>query len=153
MASVVISTVTATITAKATTSTTPASRAASQDGIIGGANPSKYDPKNPIIIFIIQVESSTPDHARPYSRDSQTGIIIIFTRLLHFPLSRMRQPRVIAEIIGGILLGPSVFGLVASIPHVSNANFDTSPVAYLDLRTPFSPRPPCRRSHLPPMSV
>ena len=58
MASVVISTVTATITAKATTSTTPASRAASQDGIIGGANPSKFDPKNPIIVFIIQVEYS-----------------------------------------------------------------------------------------------
>ena len=70
MASLVISTVTATITAKATTSPTPASRAASQDGIIGGANPSKYDPKNPVIIFIIQVLYPTPNRARPRSRGS-----------------------------------------------------------------------------------
>ena len=41
---------------------------------------------------------------------SQAGIIIIFCRILHFPLSKIRQPRVIAEVIGGILLGPSVLG-------------------------------------------
>ena len=40
------------------------------------------------------------------------GIIIVFCRLLHWPLSRLRQPRVIAEVIGGILLGPSVFGRI-----------------------------------------
>ena len=39
-------------------------------------------------------------------------MIIIFTRLLHWPLSKIRQPRVISEIIGGILLGPSVFGRI-----------------------------------------
>ena len=42
----------------------------------------------------------------------QAGIIIIFCRILHFPLSKIRQPRVIAEVIGGILLGPSVLGRV-----------------------------------------
>ncbi|KAL9128316.1 MAG: hypothetical protein Q9217_002994 [Psora testacea] len=70
-------------------------RAAAQGGILEGANPSNYDPKNPVILFIIQA-----------------GIIIIFCRLLHFPLSKIRQPRVIAEVIGGILLGPSVLGRV-----------------------------------------
>ena len=30
-------------------------RAAAQGGILEGANPSKYDPKNPVIMFIIQV--------------------------------------------------------------------------------------------------
>ena len=57
-------------------------------------------------------------------------MIIIFCRLLHFPLSRLRQPRVIAEVIGGILLGPSVMGRIpgftdaifpaASMPVLSN---------------------------------
>ena len=51
---------------------------------------------------------------------AQAGIIIIFTRLLHLPLQKLRQPRVIAEVIGGILLGPSVFGRV---PGFTNAIF------------------------------
>ena len=55
MASISISTVTATVTAKAAAATTAASRAVAQGGILEGANPSKYDSKNPIIIFIIQV--------------------------------------------------------------------------------------------------
>lgn len=69
--------------------------------------------QNPIILFIIQA-----------------GIIIIFCRLLHWPLSKIRQPRVIAEVIGGILLGPSVMGRIpgftaaifptASIPNLNN---------------------------------
>jgi hypothetical protein len=55
MASTILSTVTATVTAKAAAAATAASRAAKQGGILEGANPSKYDSKNPIIIFIIQV--------------------------------------------------------------------------------------------------
>lgn len=58
MASTIISTVTATITAKATATSVADQRAASQGGIIEGENPSKYDSKNPIIIFIIQVSRS-----------------------------------------------------------------------------------------------
>ena len=60
MASVSVSTVTVTVTAKAVAATTAAARAAAQGGILEGANPSKYDAKNPIIIFIIQA-SLTPD--------------------------------------------------------------------------------------------
>ncbi|KAF7551197.1 hypothetical protein G7046_g7781 [Stylonectria norvegica] len=62
-----------------------------QGGIIEGLNPVKYNPKDPITLFIIQA-----------------CIIIIFCRLLHYPLSKFGQPRVIAEVIGGIILGPSV---------------------------------------------
>ncbi|KAF4467196.1 K(+) H(+) antiporter 1 [Fusarium albosuccineum] len=62
-----------------------------QGGIIEGLNPIHYNPKDPIALFIIQA-----------------FIIIIFCRLLHYPLSKLGEPRVIAEVIGGIILGPSV---------------------------------------------
>ncbi|KAL8668365.1 MAG: hypothetical protein Q9168_007007 [Polycauliona sp. 1 TL-2023] len=88
-------------------------RAAHQGGILEGANPSHYDSKNPIIVFIIQA-----------------GIIIIFCRLLQYPLSKIRQPTVIAEIIGGILLGPSVLG---RIPGFTNAIFPKESIPTLSL--------------------
>jgi Kef-type K+ transport system membrane component KefB len=90
-----------------------ASRAAPQGGILEHSNPSVYDPKNPIIIFIIQA-----------------GVILVFCRLLHYPLSLLRQPRVIAEVIGGILLGPSVFG---RIPGFTNAVFPAASIPNLNL--------------------
>jgi len=62
-----------------------------QTGIIEGADPTEYDPANPVVLFIIQA-----------------GIVIIFCQLLHYPLRLLNQPRVIAEVIGGIILGPSV---------------------------------------------
>ncbi|KAJ7980498.1 Cation/H(+) antiporter like [Quillaja saponaria] len=40
----------------------------------------------------------------------QICLVVVFTRFLAFLLKPLRQPRVIAEIIGGILLGPSAFG-------------------------------------------
>ena len=33
--------------------------------------------------------------------------IIVFTRILGYGLSKMKQPSVIAEVIGGIVLGPT----------------------------------------------
>jgi len=60
----------------------------------------------------------------------QAGIIIIFCRLLHYPLSKIRQPRVIAEVIGGILLGPSVMG---RIPGFTAAIFPAASMPNLSL--------------------
>jgi Kef-type K+ transport system membrane component KefB len=60
----------------------------------------------------------------------QAGIIIIFCRLLHYPLSKLRQPRVIAEVIGGILLGPSVMG---RIPGFTDAIFPPAAMPNLTL--------------------
>ncbi|KAK0258409.1 hypothetical protein B0A54_05962 [Friedmanniomyces endolithicus] len=88
-------------------------RAAAQGGILDGGNPSQYNASNPIILFIIQA-----------------GIILIFCRLLHYPLALLRQPRVIAEVLGGILLGPSVMG---RIPGFTKAIFPTPAMPGLSL--------------------
>ncbi|PMD48275.1 hypothetical protein L207DRAFT_521672 [Hyaloscypha variabilis F] len=115
MSSILASVVTTTRTVTASSSSTPSAtlRATPQGGILEGSNPSKYDPKNPIFLFIIQA-----------------GIIIIFCRLLHYPLSRLRQPRVIAEVLGGIILGPSV---MMRIPGFENAIFPAAAMPNLNL--------------------
>lgn len=48
----IVSAATATLSSPTATSTL---RASNQGGIIDGANPTKYNPKDPIILFIIQV--------------------------------------------------------------------------------------------------
>src|SRR5262249_40536604 len=61
---------------------------------------------------------------------NQAGIILVFCRILHWPLSKLRQPRVIAEVIGGILLGPSVMG---HIPGFTAAIFPAAAMPNLSL--------------------
>jgi hypothetical protein len=53
----IASVVTTTVTKVASSSVSPSAtqRATPQGGILEGSNPSKYDPKNPIFLFIIQV--------------------------------------------------------------------------------------------------
>ncbi|QSS59538.1 K(+)/H(+) antiporter 1 Kha1 [Histoplasma capsulatum] len=83
-------------TTTAMASPTPTVRATPQGGIFDHSNPSKYDPKNPITLFIIQI----------------------------------RQPRVISEVIGGIILGPSVMG---RIPGFRAAIFPDESIPNLNL--------------------
>ncbi|KAJ5171200.1 Cation/H+ exchanger [Penicillium coprophilum] len=78
----------------ATTNSTQ--RVSPQGGILEGGNPTHYDPKNPLVLFIIQI----------------------------------RQPRVIAEVIGGIVLGPSVMG---RIPGFTEAIFPTTSIPSLNV--------------------
>ncbi|KAK1755676.1 putative transporter [Echria macrotheca] len=87
----------------AAASTGNSTAAPPQAGILEGANPTRYTPSNPITLFIIQA-----------------SIVIIFCQLLHYPLRLLNQPRVIAEVIGGILLGPSV---MMRIPGFKQAIF------------------------------
>ncbi|GFZ01309.1 cation/H+ exchanger 18 [Actinidia rufa] len=47
----------------------------------------------------------------------QICMVVVLTRGLAFLLRPLRQPRVIAEIIGGILLGPSAFGRSQAYLH------------------------------------
>ncbi|KAJ5108207.1 hypothetical protein N7456_004882 [Penicillium angulare] len=96
-----------------TTATATSTARASAQGILQGGNPSHYDSSNPIVMFIIQA-----------------GIIIIFCRLIHWPLSKLRQPTVIAEIIVGILLGPSCFG---RIPKFTETIFPTQSLQALSV--------------------
>ncbi|KEF56978.1 uncharacterized protein A1O9_07168 [Exophiala aquamarina CBS 119918] len=86
--------VTRTVNATAATATA-SNRATPQGGIFEHVNPTHYDPKTPITLFIIQA-----------------SIVIVLTRLIHWPLTLLRQPRVIAEVLTGILLGPSVMGRI-----------------------------------------
>ncbi|KAI1109305.1 K+/H+ antiporter 1 [Nemania sp. NC0429] len=83
-----------------------------QGGILEGILPNVVSAANPINLFIIQA-----------------AIIIILCRLLHYPLSLLGQPRVIAEVIGGVLLGPSVF---SRIPHFKENIFPTDSLPVLN---------------------
>ncbi|KAL8055890.1 hypothetical protein ABFX02_04G084500 [Erythranthe guttata] len=40
----------------------------------------------------------------------QMSLVILVTHLLHFLLKPFRQPKIVSEILGGIILGPSVLG-------------------------------------------
>ncbi|KAJ5352131.1 hypothetical protein N7452_001105 [Penicillium brevicompactum] len=100
-------------TSTTTATATGAVKVPPQGGILEGGNPTDYDPKNPLVLFIIQAV-----------------IIIVMCRLIHWPLSKIRQPRVIAEVIGGIVLGPSVMG---RIPGFTDAIFPTASIPSLNL--------------------
>ncbi|KAI5456899.1 K+/H+ antiporter 1 [Mariannaea sp. PMI_226] len=105
-------TVTSIVTASAAAANST-NKVTPQGGVIEGANPSVYNPKDPLVIFIIQA-----------------GLIIIVCHLLHWPLSKIRQPRVIAEVIGGIVLGPSVMG---HVPGFREAIFPAASIPNLTL--------------------
>ncbi|CAI6098681.1 unnamed protein product [Clonostachys chloroleuca] len=75
----------------------------SQAGIFEGLNPSKWNSADPIILFIIQAT-----------------IVVSLTRALYWPLSKIREPKVIAEVITGVILGPSIMG---RIPGFTDAIF------------------------------
>ncbi|KAK5950772.1 hypothetical protein OHC33_008155 [Knufia fluminis] len=90
----IVQTVTRTVSAS-TSATGSDDRAPAQGGVFEGLNPTHYDTKNPITLFVIQAV-----------------LVIALTRILHWPLSKLRQPRVIAEVITGIVLGPSIMGRI-----------------------------------------
>ncbi|KAJ3568823.1 hypothetical protein NP233_g5458 [Leucocoprinus birnbaumii] len=90
------------------------SRAApEQGGVISGANPASYNASDPFPLWVIQVV-----------------LILFMTHALSLLLGRLRQPRVISEIIGGIILGPTVMG---RIPNFQNRIFPNDSMPLLGL--------------------
>ncbi|RKP12696.1 Cation/H+ exchanger, partial [Piptocephalis cylindrospora] len=66
-------------------------------GIISGMNPLEFTSANPFPLFAIQL-----------------CLILVVVRLVHYPLSFLRQPRVIAEVVTGIILGPTALCRVSA---------------------------------------
>ena len=52
------------------------------------------------------------------------GLLLAAAHGFGYAMSRLNQPRVIGEILGGLLLGPTVFGAVA--PQLQAAVFPSS---------------------------
>lgn len=82
-------------------------------GIIAGRDPLVYSSSNPLTLFLFQAI-----------------FIIALCQVVHIPLGYLKQPRVIAEVISGILLGPSVFGRISDFTETC---FPTASVPLLTL--------------------
>lgn len=85
----------------------------SAGSVITGLNPTHVNPSDPFPLFVIQAV-----------------IIIGLCYFLHLGLRRLKQPRVISEVIAGIILGPSVMG---RIPGFASTIFPPDGLPYLNL--------------------
>lgn len=61
---------------------------------------------------------------------AQIGVILIVARIVGWLFSKFHQPRVIGEMVAGIMLGPSLLGWVA--PGASAALFPQASLGYLN---------------------
>ncbi|PBK99526.1 hypothetical protein ARMGADRAFT_918876 [Armillaria gallica] len=84
-----------------------------QGGLLSGKDPTEINTNDPIRLWIIQV-----------------GVIVATASLLSLGLRKMRQPKVIAEVLGGIILGPTAFG---RIPGFTEHIFPPDSRPYLSL--------------------
>ncbi|KAI9513308.1 cation/H+ exchanger [Russula earlei] len=84
-----------------------------QAGIFAGLNPSSYNVNDPFVLWVIQ-----------------SILILGVTQILSLLFGRIRQPRVIAEVIGGVILGPTVMG---RIPNFTNRIFPANSLHLLSL--------------------
>lgn len=64
-------------------------------GIVSGRNPLEYVLSSPYTLFLFQAV-----------------FILFLCQILHWPLKKLQQPKVIAEVVAGILLGPTVLGRI-----------------------------------------
>ncbi|KAF8950317.1 K(+)/H(+) antiporter [Haplosporangium bisporale] len=81
--------------------------------VVTGLNPAQFNVSDPFPLFVIQ-----------------TVIIVGLCYFLHLFLRKLKQPRVISEVIAGILLGPSVMG---RIPGFASTIFNPQSLPYLNL--------------------
>ncbi|CAG8455819.1 23309_t:CDS:2 [Cetraspora pellucida] len=116
-----------------------------QSGVLSGVNPMTVNTADPLTLTIVQVKrpkifyginrnSSGESSFCLHLRSREVVIIVVFTRLLHLGLKHIRQPRVISEVLGGIILGPTIMG---HIPGYINTVFPSSSLTYLNLLANF----------------
>lgn len=60
----------------------------------------------------------------------QLSLILVLTQILAVPFTKIRQPRVISEIVAGIILGPTALG---RIPGFTAHIFPPQSMSYLKL--------------------
>lgn len=98
---------------------------------MSGIDPTDFDTADPLRLWIIQMGTY---HISLYGTDSHTssylGIIIMMAQVLSLLLAKMHQPKVIAEVLGGILLGPTAFG---RLPGFTQHIFPSDSIPYLQL--------------------
>lgn len=82
-------------------------------GVLSGVNPFVYNDGSPITLFLFQ-----------------TCLILATCNLLHLLFARIRQPKVISEVIAGVILGPTVLG---QIPNYTETVFPESSIPGLNL--------------------
>ncbi|CCA70672.1 related to KHA1-Putative K+/H+ antiporter [Serendipita indica DSM 11827] len=87
--------------------------APTQGGVISGENPTEFKTTDPLRLWVIQVV-----------------LVIVTTQLLSLVLRLLRQPRVISEVLSGIILGPSIMG---RIPRFTSTIFPPESLSYLTL--------------------
>ncbi|KAL3232499.1 K(+)/H(+) antiporter 1 [Nakaseomyces bracarensis] len=82
-------------------------------GLLSGVNPFHYNPGSPITLYLFQA-----------------CLIMATCNLIHIPFSKIRQPKVISEVIAGVILGPTVLG---QIPGYTDTIFPSSSIPGLNL--------------------
>ncbi|CDO93569.1 unnamed protein product [Kluyveromyces dobzhanskii CBS 2104] len=82
-------------------------------GVISGVNPFVFNSASPVTFFLIQA-----------------ALIMVLSNGLHVFISKLRQPKVISEVVAGIILGPTVFG---QIPNYTSTMFPPDSVTGLNL--------------------
>ena len=98
--------------------------------VISGLNPVVYNAADPAPLWIIQVSESSALIYLVLCLIRLAVIIMAMAQALSLILSRIRQPRVIAEVIAGVILGPTVMG---RIPGFTQAIFPASGMPVLRL--------------------
>jgi len=82
-------------------------------GIVANRNPLEYLKSSPYTVFLFQAV-----------------LIILLCQLIYYPVRKLQQPRVIAEVVTGIILGPSVMG---HIPNFTKHCFPEESIPGLTL--------------------
>ncbi|CAO3566807.1 unnamed protein product [Mortierella alpina] len=81
--------------------------------ILSGENPIKFNMDDPLPLFIVQ-----------------TIIILSLCYVMNIFMHRIRQPRVVSEVLSGIILGPSIMG---KIPGFQEIIFPKASINFLNL--------------------